>query len=85
MTDSELIRIGDNGVESSDGWSVSLVGADWIEYSTGEAACLVNVDYSAQYQARQVHASESRSELFPHLREHLRAALRLMQGRYVVV
>ena len=37
MTDSELIRIGDNGVESSDGWSVSLVGADWIEYSTGEA------------------------------------------------
>lgn len=81
MTDSKLIRIGDNGVESSEGWSVSLVGADWIEYSTGEAACLVNVDYSAKYQASQVHASESRSGLLL----HLRAALRLMQGRYVVV
>jgi hypothetical protein len=34
---------------------------------------------------RQIYASESTSDLFPRLREHLRSAAPLLQGQYVVV
>lgn len=85
MTDSELMRVGDGSVESSDGWAARLVGSDWIEYSAGSAACLVNVGYSASQRVRQIYASESVSELFPFVREHLRSAAPLFDGRYVVV
>ena len=85
MTDSELMRVGDGSVESSEGWAARLVGSDWIEYSSGSAACLVNVGYSTSQRVRQIYATESVSELFPFVREHLRSAAPLFDGRYVVV
>jgi hypothetical protein len=85
MTDSELMRVADGSVESSEGWAARLVGTDWIEYSSGSAACLVNVGYSASQRVRQIYATESISELFPFVREHLRSAAPLFDGRYVVV
>lgn len=85
MTDSELMRVGDGSVESSEGWVARLVGSDWIEYVSGSAACLVNVGWSPVQRARQIYASESVSELFPFVREHLRSAAPLFGGRYVVV
>jgi len=85
MTDSELMRVGDGSVESTEGWAVRLVGPELIEYSSGVAACLVNVGYVPGLRVRQIYASESASELFPHLREHLRCAAPLFQGHYVVV
>ena len=85
MTDSELLRARDGSVESSEGWTVRLIGPDLMEYSRGSAACLINVGYSTAHRARQIYATESISELFPHLREHLRSAAPLLEGRYVVV
>ncbi|HUG24570.1 hypothetical protein [Piscinibacter sp.] len=85
MTDSELMRSGDGSVESSEGWVARLLSPELIEYSSGCAACLVNVSYSPAQRARQIYATESTSELFPRLREHLRSAAPLFEGRYVVV
>ena len=85
MTDSELLRAGDGSVESSEGWVARPLGADFIEYCCGTAACLVNVGYSRADSARQIYATESTSELFPRLMEHLRSAAPLFQGRYIVV
>jgi hypothetical protein len=85
MTDSELLRACDGSVESSEGWVARLIGTELIEYCIGSAACLVNVGYSQAHRARQIYATESVSELFPHLRDHLRSAARLFDGRYVVV
>jgi hypothetical protein len=84
MTDSELMRASDGGVESSEGWAARPIGTDWIEYVSGSAACLVNVDYLPAQRISQIHASESASELFPRLREHLRSAAMLLHGHYVV-
>jgi hypothetical protein len=56
-----------------------------MEYIDGHAACIVNVGLSAPAQrARTIYASESLSELFPRLREHLTAALPLLKGHYIV-
>jgi hypothetical protein len=85
MTGSELMRVADGAVESSEGWVVRQIGPDLMEYCCGSAACLVNVGYSPEVRARQIFASESTSELFPRLREHLRSAAPLFEGRYVVV
>lgn len=85
MTDSEWMRVHGGVVESSEGWAARLIGQDWIEYSVGSAACLVNVGYSSATRAQQIYASESVSELFPRLREHMRSAAGLFEGRYVVV
>ena len=46
MTDNELMRADDGGVESSEGWAVHLLGPELMEYCNGPAACLVNVGYS---------------------------------------
>jgi len=80
-----LERTGDGSVRSREGWVVRFLGPDLIEYCSGRAACLVNVAWSPVDRARRIYASESSSELFPHLREHLAAAMRLFQGHYVVV
>jgi hypothetical protein len=85
MRNSELMRISDGSVESSEGWVARLLGPELIEYFSGSAACLVNVGYSRTQQARQIYATESISELFPNLREHLRSAAPLFEGHYVVV
>ena len=85
MTDSELMRAHDGGVESSEGWAVHLLGPELMEYCNGAAACLVNVGYLPGLRVRQIYASESTSDLFPRLREHLRSAAPLLQGQYVVV
>lgn len=85
MTDSESMRVLGDLVESSEGWAARLIGREWIEYSTGSAACLVNVGYSSAQRAQQIYASESVSELFPRLREHMRSAAGLFEGHYVVV
>ncbi|HEX6708232.1 MAG TPA: hypothetical protein VF169_26095 [Albitalea sp.] len=85
MTDSELMRVGDGVVESSDGWVVRLINPELFEYSSGAASCLVNVDYSPERRARRIYASESASELFPCLHEHMRSAARLLGRCYVVV
>lgn len=80
------IRISaDGGVESSEGWTVRLLGPDLLEYLEGSTACLVNVGYEASRHVRQVYASESASELFPRLQERLQRAVPLFKGRYVVV
>ena len=49
MTDSELMRAHDGGVESSEGWAVHLLGPELMEYCNGAAACLVNVGYLPGY------------------------------------
>ena len=85
MTDSELLRVAEGSVESSDGWAARLIGREWIEYCIGSAACLVNVSYSPSQRTQQIYATESMSELFPRLREHLRSAAPLFEGHYVVV
>lgn len=81
----ELHARADGAVTCSDGWAVRFVAPDLLEYSHGQAACLVNVDYGANERARRIYASESLSDLFPQLREHLQSALGHFKGRYVVV
>ncbi|MBS0449436.1 MAG: hypothetical protein JSR59_26255 [Proteobacteria bacterium] len=80
-----LIQASGGGVESSEGWAVHVLGPELIEYRSGEAACLVNVGYRDAGRAREIYASESASDLFPRLREHLQSALPMLHGHYVVV
>ena len=75
----------DGAVSCSDGWAVRFVAPDLLEYSHGQAACLVNVGYESSERERRINASESSSDLFPKLREHLQSAARHFKGQYVVV
>lgn len=75
----------DNVIYGRDDWEVRLIGPELIEYRCADAACLVNVAYSPVRKAREVYASESSSDLFPELFEHLRMAMRRLPGAYVVV
>lgn len=75
----------DGGVSCSEGWAVRFVAPDLLEYSQGQAACLVNVGYATSARERCIYASESSSDLFPQLREHLQSAVRHFKGQYVVV
>jgi len=82
---SPLQTRADGVVSCSDGWAVRFVAPDLLEYSHGQAACLVNVGYESSERERRIYASESSSDLFPQLREHLQSALRHFKGQYVVV
>jgi hypothetical protein len=84
MMRRELWSVGRNTVTSSEGWSVSLLDEQTLEYTNGAASCVVNVDYSPGDQARRIHATESVSPLFPRLCEHLSRAAQMLKGRYVV-
>jgi hypothetical protein len=81
----ELQARADGAVSCSDGWAVRFVAPDLLEYSHGQAACLVNVGISSSERQRSIYATESSSELFPQLREHLQSAVRYFKGQYVVV
>ena len=80
---SRLQSRADGAVSCSDGWAVRFVAPDLLEYSHGQAACLINVGHTAS--ERRIYASESSSDLFPQLREHLQSALSHFKGSYVVV
>jgi len=76
----------DGALSSSDGgWAVRFVAPDLLEYSQGQAACLINVGCAANNHERRIYASESSSDLFPQLREHLQSAVSHFKGQYVVV
>jgi hypothetical protein len=75
----------DGAVSCSDGWAVRFVAPDLLEYSHGQAACLINVGFEASARERRIYASESTSDLFPQLREHLLSAIRHFKGQYVVI
>ena len=80
----ELWTVGQNSVASSEGWSVSLLDPRTMEYSCGAASCVLNVEYLPADQSSCIHATESSSELFPHLRERLQKAARMLKGRYII-
>ena len=82
---SRLQARSDGGVSCSEGWAVRFVAPDLLEYSQGQAACLVNVGVASSDRERRIYASESSSELFPQLLEHLQSAVRHFKGLYVVV
>lgn len=84
-TPSQLIAVANGQVQSSDGWTLRPLGADLLEYDDGYAACLINVGSPTRQAVRPIYASESASELFPQLNEHLRLALPFLKGSYIVV
>ena len=84
-TPSQLIAAINGQVQSSDGWTLRSLGADLLEYDDGHAACLINIGSPTRQAMRPIYASESTSDLFPHLREHVRLALPYLKGHYVVV
>lgn len=84
-TPSQLIAAANGQVQSSDGWMLRPVNPDLLEYAHAHAACLVNIGYPTRQRVRPIYASESRSDLFPDLCEHIRMALPYLKGSYVVV
>jgi hypothetical protein len=82
---SQLQSRADGAVSCSEGWAVRFIAPDLLEYSHGQAACLVNVGFATSDRERRIYASESSSDLFPQLREHLQSAVRHFKGQYVVV
>jgi hypothetical protein len=84
-TPSQLIAAANGQVQSSDGWVLRPLSTDLLEYVDGRAACLINIGSPTRQAVRPIYASESASELFPHLREHLHMALPYLKGNYVVV
>jgi len=84
-TPSQLIALANGHVHSSDGWMLRPLSADLLEYDDGHAACLINIGSPTRHAVRPIYASESMSELFPHLREHVHMALPFLKGHYVVV
>jgi len=81
----EIHSCADGAVTCRDGWAVRFVAPNLLEYSQGQAACLVNVGLEPSDRKRRIYATESLSELFPQLREHLQSATRHFKGQYVVV
>ena len=73
----------DGRVISEDGWSVQPIG-DFLEYVDGPDACLVNLGEPEPGRPRVIYASESTNEFFPQLREHIRAALPFLRGRWTL-
>lgn len=84
-TPSQFIAAANGQLQSSDGWSLRPLGPDLLEYDNGSLACLINIGSPTRQAVRPIYASESVSELFPELREHLRMALPYLRGKYVVV
>ena len=82
---AQLQARADGAVCCADGWAVRFVAPDLLEYSQGQAACLVNVGFAPSAHERRIYASESSSELFPQLFEHLQSAVGHLKGQYVVV
>jgi hypothetical protein len=74
----------DGGVVSEEGWSVSVLDTEWIEYRHGSVACVMNVPYSVERQASEIWASDTASTLSPRMREHIAEAAPLLRGRFVV-
>jgi hypothetical protein len=74
----------DGGVVSEEGWSVSVLDAEWIEYRHGPVACVMNAPYSVESQASEIWASDDDGSLSPHMREHITQAVPLLRGRFVV-
>jgi hypothetical protein len=81
----QLKTSADGAIECSDGWAVRVLTPEMLEYCHGPAACLVNIGYWPGRGTRAIYASESSSELFPQLIEHLQTAARHLKGNYVVV
>ena len=75
----------DGEVQSSEGWVVRPISPNLLEYRDGPDPCLINVGEMLTNRARPIYASESLSELFPDLREHLLAALPFLKGSYILV
>jgi hypothetical protein len=76
----------DGALVCDQGWAVRFVTPDLLEYSRGEASCMVNVGAIAEERTRRrIYASESSSDYFPHLHEHLQAVAQHLDGRYEVV
>jgi hypothetical protein len=84
-TPSQLIAATNGQVRSSDGWMLRPLSPDVLEYVDGPAACLINIGSPTRQSVRPIYASESISDLFPHLHEHVRMALPYLKGNYVVV
>ena len=84
-TPSQLIAAANGQVQCSEGWSVRRLSPELLEYVHERATCLVNIGHATQQMVRPIYGTESRSELFPDLCEHLRLALPYLNGRYVVV
>jgi hypothetical protein len=85
IMNSSLSAHANGDVHSSEGWALRSLSPELMEYVAGHAACIVNVGHSAATQrVRTIYATESLSELFPHLREHLTAALPLLKGQFVI-
>jgi hypothetical protein len=80
LTPSQLIAAANGHVQSSDGWVLRPLSTDLLEYDDGRAACLINIGIPTRQAVRPIYASESASELFPHLREHLHMALPYLKG-----
>ena len=75
----------DGGVVSEEGWSVSVLDAEWIEYRQGSVACGMNAPYSVEHQACEIWASDDCADtLPPRMREHIEQAAPLLRGRFVV-
>jgi hypothetical protein len=74
----------DGGVVSEDGWSVSVLDPEWIEYRDGSVACVMNAPYSVERQASEIWASDPASSLSPRMSEHIAQAVPLLRGRFVV-
>ena len=64
-------------------WVATLSLEDMIRFHV--VTCLVNVGVASSQRERRIYASESSSELFPLLREHLQSAVHHFKGQYVVV
>ncbi|MGL6109375.1 MAG: hypothetical protein ACRC2B_04670 [Rubrivivax sp.] len=84
-TPSQLSAATNGQVQSSEGWMLRSVNADLLEYVDGRTACLINIGNPTRQAVRPIYASESNSDLFPHLCEHVRLALPYLKGSYVVV
>ncbi|HYN60343.1 MAG TPA: hypothetical protein VET87_12415 [Rubrivivax sp.] len=84
-TPSQLIAAANGQVQSSDGWMLRPLSPELLEYVDGRAACLINIGSPTRHAVRPIYASESISDLFPNLHEHVRLALPYLKGSYVVV
>jgi hypothetical protein len=83
---SELKTATDGSVESNEGWALRFLEPNILEYCGDGKVCLVNVESpKPPITRRKIHATESTSDLFPHLHEHLVHASRFLKGAFEIV
>jgi len=78
---AKLHKANENGVASTDGWSIQVVGPEVLEYREQGNATLLNVEFDPATREITVDASGFEERV----RSNVANAVKLLKGKWVVM